>query len=309
MVAENALSVHDLIWPVFVIEGENRREPVASLPGVERLTIDLLIEDVKKARDKGIPAIALFPIVPLDKKDENGSEAANGDNLICRALQALKQCIPDMGLITDVALDPYTSHGHDGILDNGLILNDETLDVLARQALTQAQAGADVIAPSDMMDGRVARIRQDLDQNGYDRTLIMSYAAKYASAFYGPFRDAVQSGNLLKGDKKTYQMDPRNTSEAIKEIGLDISEGADMLIVKPGTPYLDIIRETTRTFSAPVFAYHVSGEFAMLKAAHEKGWADYQACLLETAIAFKRAGCSGFLTYGALDIADFIASP
>ncbi len=303
MMAQTSLRPHDLIWPLFVIEGQNETQNIASLPGVSRKTIDLLIEDAKQARDLGIPAIALFPIVPNNKKTADGKEALNKNNLICETLQKIKTAVPDIGIITDVALDPYTSHGHDGILKNDEILNDESVEILAKQALVQAQAGADIIAPSDMMDGRIKKIREALDTKGYSNTPILSYAAKYASAFYGPFRDAVKSGERLQGDKKTYQMDPRNADEAMREIALDIEEGADMIMIKPGTPYLDIISSAHSAFNVPLFAYHTSGEYTSIKAAGEKGWIDYDAALMETLIAFKRAGCSGIFTYAALEVA------
>lgn len=303
MVAEHSLSAADLIWPAFVIEGKNNREAIGSMPGVERMSVNLLVEEVKKASDFGIQAVALFPVTPVEKKTMDGQEACNPDNLICRAIQTLKQKAPDVGIITDVALDPYTTHGHDGVVDNGTVLNDETIEILVQQALTQAKAGADIIAPSDMMDGRVGKIRNTLEENGFEDTLILSYAAKYASHFYGPFRDAVNSGDFLKGDKKTYQMDPANSDEALREVALDIQEGADMVMVKPGLPYLDIIQRVKEEFTIPVFAYHVSGEYAMLKAAAENGYLNYKDCLYETLLAFKRAGCSGIVTYGAVECA------
>lgn len=312
MVQEHSLKAADLILPVFVTEGQNREEPIASMPGVNRASIDLTLEQVKQAADLGIPAIALFPVTPPEKKNERGSEAINPDNLICRAIQAIKSEIPNIGIITDVALDPYTSHGHDGVLcPEGKILNDESVEILARQALVQSQAGADIIAPSDMMDGRIAAIRRALDNNAQQDTAILSYAAKYASGFYGPFRDAVNSSSALKnnklGDKKTYQMNPANSNEAIHEVALDIEEGADMIMVKPGLPYLDIIHRIKTRFEMPTFAYHVSGEFAMLKAAAGQGWLDYDTCLMESLMAFKRAGCDGILSYGALDAAKLLS--
>jgi len=302
LVEENNISARDLIWPVFVIEGQNKTESVASMPNVNRYSVDLLVQEVKKARDLGIPAIALFPITNPDKKTDDGQEAFNADNLICRAIQAIKAEVPDIGIITDVALDPYTTHGHDGIMGDGKVLNDETLDVLSKQAIVQAQAGADIIAPSDMMDGRIGAIRGALDEKKHQNTMILSYAAKYASAFYGPFRDAVQSKGFLSGDKKTYQMNPANSDEALQEVMLDIQEGADMLMVKPGIPYLDIICRVKDRFKLPTFAYHVSGEYAMLQAACQNGWLDYDSAILETITAFKRAGCEGILTYSALDV-------
>ncbi len=303
LVAENTLSVSDLIWPVFVIEGQNKREEVPSMPGVERLSIDLVTDKVKHAHDLGIPAIAVFPVIEPNLKTEQGDEAVNPENLLCRAVAHIKKEVPGIGIITDVALDPYTSHGHDGVIEEGYVENDKTLDILLRQALLQAKAGADVIAPSDMMDGRVIRIRKALEDHKFHTVKIMSYAAKYASSFYGPFRDAIQSGGCLQGDKKTYQMDPANSDEAMREIALDIQEGADFVIIKPGMPYLDIIRRTSSQFGIPVTAYHVSGEYAMLKHAALAGCLDYDAALKETLMAFKRAGASGILTYAALDAA------
>ncbi len=300
---EHHILTSDLIWPVFVVDGTQIREDIASMPGVYRYSIDLLTEEVKKAYDLGIRAIALFPVTPADKKSDNGEESYNPENLICRAIAQIKHTVPDIGVITDVALDPYTTHGHDGIFIDNQIANDETVDILCKQALVQAQAGADIIAPSDMMDGRIGAIRQNLDQHHKTQTMIMAYAAKYASAFYGPFRDAVQSGGCLSGDKKTYQMNPANNAEALREVELDIEEGADMVMVKPGMPYLDIVRDVKDTFKAPTFAYHVSGEYAMLKAAAEKNWLNYDQTMMETMIAFKRAGCDGILTYCALDVA------
>lgn len=308
MVAENHLTPSDLILPLFVIEGTGKSEPIASMPGVTRQSIDNACETAKQAQDSGIPAIALFPAIDTAFKNETGSESANPDNLICRTIQAIKQAAPNIGVITDVALDPYTNHGHDGVIDEtGYVLNDETVDILCNQALVQAQAGADIIAPSDMMDGRVAAIRNALDASSLENVAILSYAAKYASAFYGPFRDAVKSNAALKGDKKTYQMNPANRDEALRETQLDIDEGADMVMVKPGLPYLDIVRDIKDTFQIPTFAYHVSGEFAMLKAAADNGWLDYDTCLMETLLSFKRAGCDGILTYGALDAAKTLA--
>lgn len=309
LVEETQITVNDLIWPVFAIDGENESESIASMPGVYRHSIDRLCEEVKKARDLGIPAIALFPITPADKKTDDGCESYNPDNLMCRSVLAIKDAVPDIGIITDVALDPYTTHGHDGIVKDGVIQNDETVEVLCKQALVQAQAGADIIAPSDMMDGRIAKIRQTLDLHYLENTMIMAYAAKYASAFYGPFRDAVQSAGCLKGDKKTYQMNPANTAEARMEVALDIQEGADMVMVKPGMPYLDIVKDVKDTFNTPTFAYHVSGEYAMLRAACENGWLDYDKTIVETIMAFKRAGCDGILTYAACDVAKLIQKP
>lgn len=306
MVSETRLHSSDLILPVFVLEGQRAREDVASMPGVERQSIDLTIETAKKAVDLGIPAIALFPVVDSAKKTEHGEESYNPDNLMCRAIQEIKAAVPDIGLITDVALDPYTSHGHDGLVDDGKVLNDETVEALCLQAFVQAQAGADIIAPSDMMDGRVGAIRRHLDAAGYTDAAILSYAAKYASSFYGPFRDAVGSSSALKGDKKTYQMNPANSLEALREVELDIFEGADMVMVKPGLPYLDIIKNVKERFGVPTFAYNVSGEYAMLKAAAANGWLDYESCMMESLLAFKRAGCDGILTYSALDAAQLL---
>lgn len=278
------------------------------MPGVERLSVDFAVEAVKGAYDLGIPAVALFPITPNGRKTPDGREACNAENLVCRAVYAIKKAVPGIGVITDVALDPYTSHGHDGLVKDGVILNDETVEVLCRQAVVQAQAGADILAPSDMMDGRVGAIRSALDKGGYQDKIILSYAAKYASAFYGPFRDAVQSAGCLTGDKKTYQMNPANGDEALREVALDLAEGADMVMVKPGLPYLDIIRDVKQAFRVPTFAYHVSGEYAMLQAAAENGWLNYDSALLETLISFKRAGADGVLTYAALDAARLAGS-
>lgn len=303
LVAENRLSADDLIWPVFIVEGENQRQPIASMPGVERLSLDLLLPAAAEARDLGIPCIALFPVVPIERKDPTGTEATNPDNLMCRAMRAIKEQVPGIGILGDVALDPYTTHGHDGIVRDGYVLNDETVEVLTRQALVQADAGCDIIAPSDMMDGRIGTIRDALEARGHGLTRICAYAAKYASAFYGPFREAVQSGGLLKGDKKTYQMDPANSAESLREVAMDIAEGADMVMVKPGLPYLDIVRRVKEEFAVPTFAYHVSGEYAMLRAASANGWLNYDAALLETLLGFKRAGADAVLTYGAVDAA------
>jgi porphobilinogen synthase len=299
LVAENALTVDDLIWPIFVREGSGVREPVASMPGVERLSIDLAVAAAEEARALGIPAIALFPVTPPERKDEEGTESTNPENLMCRAARAIKTAVPEIGLVGDVALDPYTSHGHDGVIRNGYVANDETVAVLCRQAVVQAEAGIDVIAPSDMMDGRVGAIRAALDAAGFIHTRIMAYAAKYASAFYGPFREAVGSGSALKGDKKTYQMDPANSDEALREVALDLAEGADMVMVKPGMPYLDILRRVRETFHVPTFAYQVSGEYAMIAGAAERGWLDGERAMMESLLAFKRAGANGVLTYFA----------
>jgi len=305
LVREHSLSVNDLIYPVFVLEGENRREQVSSMPGVERLSLDLLLPVAQQCVELGIPVMALFPVISSHLKTPDGKEATNPNGLIPHVVATLKKHFPDLGVMTDVALDPYTSHGQDGLLDDkGYILNDPTLAVLTQQALTQAQAGVDIVAPSDMMDGRIASIRGKLEANGLIHTQIMAYSAKYASAFYGPFRDAVGSAkNLGKSDKKTYQMDPGNTDEALREVALDISEGADMVMVKPGMPYLDIVRRVKDTFKVPTFAYQVSGEYAMLKAAALNGWLDHDAVMMESLLAFKRAGADGILTYFAIDAA------
>jgi len=304
LVAEHRLSVDDLIWPVFIHDGKNKRAAIPSMPGVDRLSIDLLAQAANEACELGIPAIALFPATDPGKKTPDGDEALNPDNLVCRGVRAIKEACPEIGVMCDVALDPYTSHGHDGLLREGQIVNDETVAVLCKQALNHARAGCDIIAPSDMMDGRVGAIRRALDVAGFDRVQILAYAAKYASAFYGPFRDAVGSAtNLASGDKKTYQMDPANGDEALREVALDIAEGADMVMVKPGMPYLDIVRRVKEAFGLPTFAYQVSGEYAMLCAAAEKGWLDRERVMLESLLAFKRAGADGVLTYFALDAA------
>jgi porphobilinogen synthase len=305
MVAEARLDVADLIWPVFVLDGRNRREPVPSMPGVERLSIDRLLPLLEEAMTLGIPAIALFPVTPDGLKTSDGAEATNADNLVCRAVRAIKEALPDLGVVCDVALDPYTSHGQDGLIGHdGHVLNDETLAVLARQALVQAEAGCDVIAPSDMMDGRIGAIRRTLDEAGWQHTRIMSYAAKYASGFYGPFRDAVgSSGALGKRGKETYQLDPANANEALREVAMDLAEGADMVMVKPGMPYLDIVGRVKDAFGVPTFAYQVSGEYAMIQAAAQNGWLDGQRAMDEALLGFKRAGCDGILTYAALDAA------
>jgi porphobilinogen synthase len=308
MHAETTLTAADLIWPLFIAEGQGVEEPIASLPGVSRWSVDGIVARAKEARDLGIPCIALFPNTQPDRRTDDGKEALNPDNLMCRAIRALKDAVPDIGVLTDVALDPYTSHGHDGLLDDsGYVLNDATAEVLVGQALNQAAAGADIIAPSDMMDGRVGLIREALEAEGHVNVQIMSYAAKYASGFYGPFRDAVGSRGLLKGDKKTYQMNPANAEEALREVALDLAEGADSVMVKPGLPYLDIILRVKDRFEVPVFAYQVSGEYAMLEAAVAAGAAERDAVVLETLMAFKRAGCSGVLTYHALHAAKLLA--
>ena len=303
MVAEHALSVNDLIWPVFV---HDRPEPmsVPSMPGVERLSIDLLVERAAGAAELGIPVIAVFPAVEPELKTADGREATNPENLICRAVAAVKRAVPEIGVMCDVALDPFTDHGHDGVIVDNYVVNDETVSVLVEQALVQAQAGCDVIAPSDMMDGRVGAIRAALEAHGHRNTQIMAYAAKYASAFYGPFRDAVgSSANLGAADKKTYQMDPANGDEALREVALDVAEGADMVMVKPGMPYLDLCWRVAQAFGLPTFAYQVSGEYAMLHAAAQNGWLDLDRAVLESLLSFKRAGCDGILTYFAVDAA------
>ena len=300
LVAETVLTPADLIWPLFVADGEGIEEAVASLPGVSRWSVDRLAERAREARDLGIPCVALFPNTPRGLRSDDGKEALNPDNLICRAIKAVKDAAPEIGILTDVALDPYTAHGHDGLCDpGGYVLNDETVRVLIDQALVQAEAGADIVAPSDMMDGRIGAVRKALEGAGHVNVQIMAYAAKYASAFYGPFRDAVGSAGLLKGDKKCYQMDPANAIEALREVALDIEEGADHVMVKPGLPYLDIVRRVKERFDVPVFAYQVSGEYAMIEAAAAAGAGDRDALVLETLMAFKRAGCSGVLSYHA----------
>jgi porphobilinogen synthase len=300
MVAETVLTPADLIWPLFIAEGQGAEEPVSSLPGVSRWSVDRIAEKAREARDLGIPCVALFPNTPRELRTDDAREALNPDNLICRAIREIKDKVPEIGILTDVALDPYTSHGHDGIVDEtGYVLNDVTSEILVRQALVQAEAGADIVAPSDMMDGRVGAIRQALESEGRFNVQIMAYAAKYASAFYGPFRDAVGSRGLLKGDKKTYQMDPANAEEALREVALDLAEGADTVMVKPGLPYLDIVRRVKERFEVPVFAYQVSGEYAMIEAAAAVGAGEREALVLETLMSFKRAGCSGVLTYHA----------
>jgi porphobilinogen synthase len=304
MVSESKLSTDDLIWPLFVMDGQNARQPVASMPGVERLSVDQAVREAERAAKLAIPCIALFPFTDPALRDETGSEALNADNLVCRAIRAIKKEVPEIGLLCDVALDPFTSHGHDGLLHEGQILNDETVAVLVKQALVQAQAGCDIIAPSDMMDGRVGAIRKALDDANFTDVSIMAYAAKYASAFYGPFRDAVGSAKTLSGDKRTYQMDPGNTDEALREVALDIEEGADMIMVKPGMPYLDIVARVKETFAMPTFAYQVSGEYAMIMAAAQNGWLDGERAIFEGLIAFKRAGADGVLTYFAPRVAE-----
>ncbi len=304
LVRENVLTTADLIWPLFVVAGQGQRHAVGSMPGVERLTVDEAVRDAERAAALKIPAVALFPYTDPALRDPDGSEALNRDNLICQAAQAIKKAVPEVGVVTDVALDPYTSHGHDGLMSGTTILNDETVEVLARQAVIQAQAGADIIAPSDMMDGRVGAIRAALDAAGFQDVQIMAYAAKYASAFYGPFRDAIGTKATLVGDKRTYQMDPANSDEALREVALDLDEGADMVMVKPGLPYLDIVRRVKDTFAVPTFAYQVSGEYAMIQAAALNGWLDGERAMMESLLAFKRAGADGILTYFAPRVAE-----
>jgi porphobilinogen synthase len=308
LMRENRLSVDDLIYPMFVTEGSNQREAISSMPGIERLSLDLLLEEAHKLYNLGIPAIALFPVTAADKKSENAAEAYNPDGLIQRSVRALKKAVPELGIITDVALDPFTSHGQDGLVNrDGYVINDETIEVLTRQALSHAEAGADIVAPSDMMDGRIGAIRQALEAENHINTLILAYSAKYASSFYGPFRDAVGSaGNLGKSNKYSYQMDPANSDEAMREIQLDLQEGADMVMVKPGMPYLDIIRRVKDQYGVPTFAYQVSGEYAMLKAASMNDWLDEKQVVLESLLAFKRAGSDAILTYYAKSVAQWL---
>jgi len=303
LVSESTLAPSDFIWPVFVQEGSAARSPVASMPGVDRLSIPALVDAVGGAKELGIPCVALFPATPAERKSPDGDEATNPENLVCRAVRAVKRAHPELGVLCDVALDPFTTHGHDGVLREGYVANDETVEVLCRQALVQAEAGCDIIAPSDMMDGRVGAVRDALDAAGFEHVAIMSYAAKYASGFYGPFRDALGSKSSLgKADKRTYQMDPANSDEALREVGLDLAEGADMVMVKPGMPYLDIVARVKRHFGVPTFVYQVSGEYAMLQAAIERGWLD-DGVILESLIGMKRAGADGILTYSAIDAA------
>ena len=310
LVRETNLSVDDLIYPIFIIEGEKSRLPVKSMPGIERLSIDELLIDAKQAFELGIPAIAMFPVIPDEKKSDNAEEAYNPEGLLQRAVRALKSNIPELGVITDVALDPFTSHGQDGLVDeNGYVVNDPTIEVLIKQALSHAEAGSDIVAPSDMMDGRIGAIRQALEQAGYINTMILAYSAKYASSFYGPFRDAVGSAkNLAGGGKHTYQMDPANSNEALREIALDIKEGADAVMVKPGLPYLDIVYRIKTEFMIPTFVYNVSGEYAMLKAAAENGWLDERDVVMESLLACKRAGADAILTYFAMQVAGWLSS-
>jgi porphobilinogen synthase len=306
LVRENVLTTNDLIWPLFVVDGNNTRTPITSMPGVDRLTVDQAVRDAERAMKLDIPCIALFPYTEPSLRDENGSEALNPNNLVCQSVRAIKKEFPELGVLCDVALDPFTSHGHDGLIEDGKILNDETVAVLVRQALVQAEAGCDIIAPSDMMDGRVGAIREALDEAGFLDVQIMSYAAKYASAFYGPFRDAIGSAKTLTGDKRTYQMDSANSDEALREVELDIAEGADMVMVKPGMPYLDIVRRVKDTFSMPTFVYQVSGEYAMIAAAANNGWIDGDRAMMESLLGFKRAGADGILTYFAPKAAEKI---
>lgn len=309
LVRETHLSVDDLIWTIVVSDGESSRDPVHSMPGVDRVNINTLVQNAKRAQDLGIPAIAIFPHINPKFKDATGSEAFNPEGLIPNAIRAVKSAAPELGVIVDVALDPYTDHGHDGLMRHGVILNDPTVETLAAGAVVLADAGADIVAPSDMMDGRVGAIRESLENAGHDQVLIMSYAAKYASAFYGPYRDAVGTATALTGDKRTYQMDPANTDEALKEVALDLAEGADMVMVKPGMPYLDIIRRLKDEFAAPTYAFQVSGEYAMILAAAQNGWLDEKRVIMESLTAFKRAGCDGVLTYFAPRVAEWLNAP
>lgn len=306
MVRENVLTTDDLIWPLFLIDGNNKREQIASMPGVDRLSVDQAVREAERAMKLTIPCLALFPYTDPSLRDEEGSEATNPNNLVCQAVRAIKKEFPEIGVLCDVALDPFTSHGHDGLIEDGKILNDETVAVLVKQALTQAEAGCDVIAPSDMMDGRIGAIREALDDNGFGDVQIMSYAAKYASAFYGPFRDAIGSAKTLTGDKRTYQMDSANSDEALREVELDIAEGADMVMVKPGMPYLDIVRRVKDHFAMPTFVYQVSGEYAMIAGAAANGWIDGERAMMESLVGFKRAGADGILTYFAPKAAEKI---
>ena len=308
LVRENHLSVDDLIWPIFLIEGENRREEVPAMPGVYRLSVDLAVREAEHAARLGIPALATFPNVEMERRDLTGSHILDPDNIINRASRAIKDAVPEVGIITDVALDPFTDHGHDGILRQGIVINDETVEQVAAAAVTQAACGSDIIAPSDMMDGRIGAIRDALDANGFQDVPIMSYATKFASAFYGPYREAIGTAGLLKGDKKTYYIDHANSDEAIRETEQDLAEGADMVMVKPGMPYLDIIRRIKDEFRIPTFAYQVSGEYAMIKAAAANGWIDGERAMLESLLAFKRAGCDGILTYFAPEVARMLRS-
>lgn len=303
LVQETRLTPQNLIWPMFVIDGNKQKEPVTSMPGVDRYSVDLAVEKAKEAYDAGIPVIALFPKTDVKLKDEQGTEALNPENLVCKAVRAIKKAVPKIGIMCDVALDPYTTHGHDGIMIGDSIDNDSTLEVIVQQALVQARAGCDILGPSEMMDGRIGVIRNALEKDNFKNTLILSYSAKYASGFYGPFRDAVGSKGALKGDKKTYQQNPANSDEALREVAMDLEEGADMVMVKPALPYLDVIRRVKDTFGVPTFGYHVSGEYAMIKAAGQLGWLDEKRCMLESLLAIRRAGADGILTYAALDFA------
>ena len=308
LIAENSLQVSDLIWPMFVIDGDRTTDSVASMPGVERYSVDLAVRKAEEAAVLGIPLIALFPNTRHELRTADAGEALNGNNLVCRAVRAIKAAVPEIGIMCDVALDPYTSHGHDGLLDNGEIINDASVEVLVKQALLQAEAGCDIVAPSDMMDGRIDAIRKALEAHGHSNVQIMAYSAKYASGFYGPFRDAVGSSGTLIGDKRSYQMDPANTDEALREVALDISEGADMVMIKPGMPYLDVVARVKQVFGVPTFVYQVSGEYAMLVAAIERGWLERNKVVPESLMAFKRAGADGILTYFALDMARALKS-
>jgi porphobilinogen synthase len=303
LVSENTVSANDFIWPIFLIDGKKAREPIGSMPGVERLSIDFALAAAEEAATLGIPVVALFPHTDQKLKTPDGREAANPKNLVCRAVKAIKKAVPHLGIMCDVALDPYTSHGHDGVLVGEYVGNDETVEILVRQSLAQAEAGCDILAPSDMMDGRIGAIRAALEKKGLKDVILMAYAAKYASAFYGPYRDAIGSAKSLKGDKRTYQMDPGNTDEALREVAIDIAEGADMVMVKPGMPYLDILRRVKDAFHMPTIVYQVSGEYSMLNAAIERGWLDKDRVILESLMAFKRAGADGIITYFARDVA------
>ena len=303
LVSENAVNAADFIWPLFLIEGKKRREPIASMPGVERLSVDLAVAAADEAASLGIPVVALFPHTEQKLKTPDGREAVNPKNLVCRAVRAIKKAVPGIGIMCDVALDPYTTHGHDGVLVGDYVANDKTVEILVRQSLVQAEAGCDILAPSDMMDGRIGAIRAALEKKGLVDVIILAYAAKYASAFYGPYRDAIGSAKALKGDKRTYQMDPANTKEALREVALDIAEGADMVMVKPGMPYLDIVRRVKDAFGMPTVVYQVSGEYSMLMAAIERGWLDRDRVILESLTAFKRAGADAIITYFARDVA------
>jgi porphobilinogen synthase len=306
LVAESGLSPADFVWPLFIVDGENRRENIPSMPGVERLSTDLAVGAAEEAARLGIPVIALFPYTDQSLKTNDGAEAVNPSNLACRTVRAIKRAVPEIGIMCDVALDPYTSHGHDGVLRDGVVANDETVEILVRQALVQVEAGADIISPSDMMDGRIGAIREALERQGHRDTILLAYAAKYASAFYGPFRDAVGSAKALTGDKRNYQMDPANSDEALREVALDIAEGADMVMVKPGMPYLDVLSRVKRKFGMPTVVYQVSGEYSMLLAAAERGWLDRERVILESLLAFKRAGADAIITYFAREACELL---